>query len=73
MEYEKVWRMKREKRNISIISKVKSFLLFKKVKRCFKKKLKRKVNFKNCEAECHGSFLSLKSRNIMSSRSSSAT
>lgn len=39
----------------------------------FKKKLKRKVNFKNCEAECQGSFLSLKSRNIMSSRSSSAT
>lgn len=68
MEHERVWRKKREKRNISIISKVKSYFVL----RCLKK-LKRKVNFKNCEAECHGSFLSLKSRNIMSSRSSSAT
>ena len=57
----------KEKRKYNLKSK-KLFCL-----KVFLKKLKRKVSFKNCEAECHGSFLSLKSRNIMSSRSSSAT
>lgn len=55
----------KEKHNYNIKSK-KLFCL-----KLFKKNSK--VNFKTCEAECHGSFLSLKGRNIMSSRSSSAT
>lgn len=53
----------KEKHNDNLKSK-KLFCL-----KVFKKKTS-KVNFKNCEAECHGSFLSLKSRNIMNSRSS---
>lgn len=38
MEYERVWRTKREKRNISIISKVKSYFVLS----CFKKKKREK-------------------------------